>query len=104
MPALLLRPTRWKAVSAAPLLALTLLAGCKPVGPNYNRPGFDAPPAYKEAGASTALIPPPNPAGGGWQPAKPRPRKVSPALQGYAAMTTSASRGAVRSLQRFKDR
>ena len=71
MPALLLRPTRWKAVSAAPLLALTLLAGCKPVGPNYNRPGFDAPPAYKEAGASTALIPPPNPAGGGWQPAKP---------------------------------
>ena len=32
----------------------------------------------------------------GWQPAKERPRKVSPALQAYAAMTTSASRGAVR--------
>ncbi len=32
----------------------------------------------------------------GWQPAKERPRKVSPALQAYAAMTTSAARGAVR--------
>ncbi len=32
----------------------------------------------------------------GWQPAKPRPRKVSVALQAYAAMTTAASRGAVR--------
>ncbi|MFC4255917.1 dihydroxy-acid dehydratase [Altererythrobacter xixiisoli] len=31
-----------------------------------------------------------------WQPAKPRPRKVSVALQAYAAMTTSAARGAVR--------
>jgi NodT family efflux transporter outer membrane factor (OMF) lipoprotein len=57
--------------SLAALLALVLLSGCKPVGPNYNRPGFDAPPAYKETGASTALIPPPNPAGGGWQPANP---------------------------------
>jgi NodT family efflux transporter outer membrane factor (OMF) lipoprotein len=55
----------------AGLTGLTLLAGCKPVGPNYNRPGFDAPAAYKESGASTALIPPPNPAGGGWQPATP---------------------------------
>ena len=32
----------------------------------------------------------------GWEPAKDRPRKVSPALQAYAAMTTSAARGAVR--------
>ena len=55
----------------AALLALGLLTGCKPVGPNYNRPGFDAPPAYKETGASTVLTPPPNPAGGGWQPAAP---------------------------------
>ncbi len=31
-----------------------------------------------------------------WQPAKPRPRKISVALQAYAAMTTSAARGAVR--------
>jgi dihydroxy-acid dehydratase len=32
----------------------------------------------------------------GWEPAKERPRKVSTALQAYAAMTTSAARGAVR--------
>ncbi|OYX65019.1 MAG: dihydroxy-acid dehydratase [Sphingomonadales bacterium 32-64-17] len=31
-----------------------------------------------------------------WQPAAPRARKVSPALQAYAAMTTSAAKGAVR--------
>jgi dihydroxy-acid dehydratase len=33
---------------------------------------------------------------GGWRPAAPRPRKVSTALQAYAALTTSAARGAVR--------
>ncbi|MEQ1541093.1 MAG: dihydroxy-acid dehydratase [Novosphingobium sp.] len=38
----------------------------------------------------------------GWQPAKPRPRKVSVALQAYAAMTTSAARGAVRDLSQLK--
>ena len=32
----------------------------------------------------------------GWHPAGPRPRKVSDALKAYAAMTTSAARGAVR--------
>ncbi len=32
----------------------------------------------------------------GWRPASPRPRKVSTALRAYAAMTTSAARGAVR--------
>jgi NodT family efflux transporter outer membrane factor (OMF) lipoprotein len=53
------------------LLALGLLAGCKPVGPNYNRPGYDAPTVYKETGASAVVVPPPNPAGGGWQPATP---------------------------------
>ena len=53
------------------LAALIALTGCKPVGPNYNRPGFQAPAAYKETGASTAIVPPPNPAGGGWQPATP---------------------------------
>ncbi|MFC3067715.1 dihydroxy-acid dehydratase [Phenylobacterium soli] len=31
-----------------------------------------------------------------YKPAAPRPRKVSPALQAYAALTTSAARGAVR--------
>ena len=32
----------------------------------------------------------------GWKPAKPRQRKVTTALRAYAAMTTSAARGAVR--------
>ncbi|HUG61472.1 MAG TPA: dihydroxy-acid dehydratase [Methylomirabilota bacterium] len=32
----------------------------------------------------------------GWKPAEPRPRKVTPALRAYAAMTTSAARGAIR--------
>jgi NodT family efflux transporter outer membrane factor (OMF) lipoprotein len=58
------------ACSLAALFALGLLAGCKPVGPNYSRPGYDAPAAYKEAGAST-VVPPPNPAGGTWHPATP---------------------------------
>ena len=38
----------------------------------------------------------------GWKPAKERPRKVSTALQAYAAMTTSAARGAVRDLSQLK--
>jgi dihydroxy-acid dehydratase len=38
----------------------------------------------------------------GWAPAQPRPRKVSLALQAYAAMTTSAARGAVRDLSQLK--
>ncbi len=37
----------------------------------------------------------------GWQPAKPRPRKVSVALQAYAAMTTAASRGAIRDVSQL---
>ena len=39
---------------SAPLVAcppVSALAGCKPVGPNYNRPGYNAPSAYKETGA-----------------------------------------------------
>jgi NodT family efflux transporter outer membrane factor (OMF) lipoprotein len=51
--------------------AFILLTGCKPVGPNYNRPSYEAPPAYKESGASAVTIPPPAPAGGAWQPANP---------------------------------
>lgn len=51
--------------------ALALLAGCKPVGPNYQRPPYTAPPAYKETGAPTVMVPPPNPNGGSWQPASP---------------------------------
>ncbi|MGH8228709.1 MAG: dihydroxy-acid dehydratase [Steroidobacteraceae bacterium] len=36
-----------------------------------------------------------------WQPASPRPRKVSTALQAYAALTTSAARGAVRDVSQL---
>jgi len=57
--------------SAACLTALLLLAGCKPVGPNYSRPTYTAPPSYKETGASNVVLPPPNPPGGAWQPANP---------------------------------
>ena len=52
-------------------VATLLLTACKPVGPNYNRPAYQAPAAYKESGASTVVTPPPNPAGGSWQPANP---------------------------------
>jgi dihydroxy-acid dehydratase len=38
----------------------------------------------------------------GWKPANPRPRKVSPALRAYAAMTTSAARGAVRDVSQVE--
>ncbi|MXP46488.1 dihydroxy-acid dehydratase [Altererythrobacter luteolus] len=37
-----------------------------------------------------------------WQPVKPRQRAVSQALQAYAAMTTSAARGAVRDVSQLK--
>ncbi len=50
--------------------ALLTITGCKPVGPNYNRPVYTAPAAYKETGAAT-VVPPQNPAGGAWQPASP---------------------------------
>jgi dihydroxy-acid dehydratase len=36
-----------------------------------------------------------------WQPAAPRPRKVSTALKAYARMATSADRGAVRDLAKL---
>jgi NodT family efflux transporter outer membrane factor (OMF) lipoprotein len=52
-------------------LALGFVAGCKPVGPDYHRPTYTAPPAYKETGAPTVVMPPPNPEGGSWQPASP---------------------------------
>jgi NodT family efflux transporter outer membrane factor (OMF) lipoprotein len=49
-----------------------LLSGCKPVGPDYQRPTYTAPPIYKETGASNVTVPPPPPPnGGGWQPASP---------------------------------
>lgn len=62
---------RGRAAAATALLALGVLVGCKAVGPNYNRPAYTAPPAYKETGAPTVLVPPPTPTGGSWQPASP---------------------------------
>ena len=53
------------------LVLCLLLSGCKPVGPNYNRPGYNAPAVYKETGATAVVVPPPNPQGGTWQPANP---------------------------------
>jgi dihydroxy-acid dehydratase len=41
---------------------------------------------------------------GEWKPSRPRPRKVSAALQAYAAMTTSAARGAVRDVSQIQGR
>jgi dihydroxy-acid dehydratase len=38
----------------------------------------------------------------GWKPAKDRPRKVTSALRAYAAMTTSAARGAVRDVSQVE--
>ena len=38
----------------------------------------------------------------GWKPVQERPRKVSVALQAYAAMTTSAARGAVRDISQLE--
>lgn len=56
---------------AAGLTALCLLAaGCKPVGPDYSRPAYSAPPVYKETGAPS-VVPPPSPQGGSWTPANP---------------------------------
>jgi dihydroxy-acid dehydratase len=39
---------------------------------------------------------------GAWRPMEIRKRHVTPALQAYAAMTTSAAHGAVRTLDRFR--
>ena len=59
------------AFSTLSFAAVLLLAGCKPVGPNYQQPAYQAPSAYKETGATTVVVPPPNPVGGAWQPASP---------------------------------
>jgi len=39
-----------------------------------------------------------------WQPAAPRKRNVTTALKAYAALTTSASRGAVRDVSGMRRR
>lgn len=56
---------------AASGAALLMLAGCKPVGPNYQRPQYTAPAAYKEDGGEAMRVPPPKPAGGDWKTATP---------------------------------
>lgn len=55
---------------AAGVAGLAVLTGCKPVGPNYHRPAYSAPAAYKEVGAPS-VTPPPNPANGAWKTASP---------------------------------
>jgi NodT family efflux transporter outer membrane factor (OMF) lipoprotein len=62
---------RWGGLVPWSLGLCLFIAACKPVGPNYHRPGYNAPPAYKETGATTVVVPPPNPQGGAWQPANP---------------------------------
>ena len=39
-----------------------------------------------------------------WKPARERPRKITPALRAYAAMTTSAAKGAVRDVSQVEKR
>ena len=57
---------------AVTLTGAVLLPGCKPVGPDYKRPVYVTPPIYKETGASTVTVPPPeNPSGGSWTAASP---------------------------------
>jgi NodT family efflux transporter outer membrane factor (OMF) lipoprotein len=66
------KPNRKAAYPAGALAIAMAIAGCKPVGPNYQRPVYVAPPIYKETGASNVTVPPPPaPNGGGWQPANP---------------------------------
>ncbi len=70
--AFLRRGGRAQAPTLMCLLALISLTACKPVGPEYARPGYQPPALYKETGASTVLAPPPAPDNGGqWRPASP---------------------------------
>jgi len=67
------RPPRFFGISLlAAGLALAIATGCKPVGPDYQRPNFTPLPIYKETGATAVTVPPPpSPANGSWQPASP---------------------------------
>jgi len=58
------------AALAGTLTLSVLLAGCKPVGPNYAKPALTAPEAYRETGASSVAAPE-NPRGGAWSAANP---------------------------------
>ena len=67
----LIFPARIFVVSFAAVVALGILGGCKPVGPNYKLPEYTAPAAYKESGGPMTLVPPPAPKDGGWEKANP---------------------------------
>jgi dihydroxy-acid dehydratase len=56
--------------------------------------------ADEEIARRRAAVEGPN--GSGWKPKAPRPRKVTEALRAYAAMTTSAARGAVRDVSQVE--
>lgn len=60
-----------RAAAVAAIGAVMALTGCKPVGPNYKRPAYQAPAVYKDTGATSVVAPPPSPAGGGWSTATP---------------------------------
>jgi NodT family efflux transporter outer membrane factor (OMF) lipoprotein len=53
--------------------AALLLSGCT-VGPNYHRPTASTAPAFKES----AVVPPPNPPGGGWKQVTPSDSAIRP--------------------------
>jgi len=53
------------------VLCVLLLAGCKPVGPGYNRPAYQAPAVWKETGATAVQLPPAAPKDGAWKPTAP---------------------------------
>lgn len=55
---------------AAGVAGMAMLTSCKPVGPNYRRPAYNAPAAYKEVGAPS-VAPPPAPVNGAWKAASP---------------------------------
>ena len=67
----MLKPSDASTKIAVVVTMLAMMAGCKPVGPNYQRPSYTPTPLYKETGAATVIMPPPAPQGGGWKPASP---------------------------------
>ena len=67
-----MRPAVVLRLALVPALPVALLlAGCHPVGPDYQRPAYTPAPLYKETGAATVVAPPPSPQGGSWTAAHP---------------------------------
>ena len=60
-------PLGWR----APLFPAFSSPAASPSAPTTTAPATPRPPAYKETGATTVVVPPPNPQGGAWQPANP---------------------------------